>query len=193
MARGHAEALAPMVDVVMREAALGMGAIDRLAVTIGPGTFTGTRVGLAFMRGLALAIGRPLAGVASLDAMAAEALAHESAPLAAAIVDARRGEVYLGARGAGGETRLAPALLSFDRALDVLAAMTVSPVALAGSAAEAMSAALAARGVAATDSGVRNPDAVFVARLGVDAPAGETPPRPLYLRAPDAKLPAARP
>src|ERR1051325_1687828 len=59
MERGHAEALAPMVQEVMNEAGLTFAALDRLAVTTGPGTFTRQRVGLAFMRGLRLAPKRP--------------------------------------------------------------------------------------------------------------------------------------
>ncbi len=74
MERGHAERLAPMVEEVMREAALPFTALDRLAVTTGPGTFTGQRVGLAFMRGLRVALKKPLIGVTSLAAMAAQAM-----------------------------------------------------------------------------------------------------------------------
>ena len=71
MERGHAEALAPMVEEAMREAGIAFAALDRLAVTTGPGTFTGQRVGLAFMRGLRLALKMPLIGVTTLEAMAA--------------------------------------------------------------------------------------------------------------------------
>ena len=63
MDRGHAERLAPMVDEAMTQANLDFPELDRLAVTTGPGTFTGQRVGLAFMRGLRLALKRPLAGL----------------------------------------------------------------------------------------------------------------------------------
>jgi len=63
MTRGHAEALAPMVDDTMRQAGIAFGALDRLAVTTGPGTFTGQRVGLAFMRGLRVGLQKPLIGV----------------------------------------------------------------------------------------------------------------------------------
>src|SRR5580704_978202 len=74
--RGHAEALAPMVQETMREAEIAFADLDRLAVTTGPGTFTGQRVGLAFMRGLRLALKKPLAGITTLDAMAAAAMAE---------------------------------------------------------------------------------------------------------------------
>jgi tRNA threonylcarbamoyladenosine biosynthesis protein TsaB len=60
MERGHAEALAPMADLLMRRAGVPFAALDRLAVTTGPGTFAGQRVGLAFMRALALALKKPL-------------------------------------------------------------------------------------------------------------------------------------
>ena len=78
MERGHAEALAPVVQEVMR--GHDFASLDRLAVTVGPGTFTGQRVGLAFMRGLKLALGKPLIGVTSLEAMAAAALAETGRP-----------------------------------------------------------------------------------------------------------------
>ena len=74
MARGHAERLAPMVQETMAKAGIAFSDIDRLAVTTGPGTFTGQRVGLAFMRGLRIALKKPLTGVTTLEAMAAGAM-----------------------------------------------------------------------------------------------------------------------
>ena len=70
MERGHAEALAPMVEQVMREAGLGFGDLGRIAVTVGPGTFTGVRIGLAMARGLGLALGIPVCGIDTLTAIA---------------------------------------------------------------------------------------------------------------------------
>ena len=70
MQRGHAEALAPMVDALMRNAGLSYAALNRIAVTTGPGTFTGQRVGLAFARAMALALKIPAVGVTTLDVMA---------------------------------------------------------------------------------------------------------------------------
>jgi len=104
MDRGHAERLAPMVDEAMKKAGMDFSSLDRLAVTTGPGTFTGQRVGLAFMRGLRLALKIPLIGVTTLEVMAASALgeteifrlsATQSRKQAAAIHDARREEAYL--------------------------------------------------------------------------------------------------
>lgn len=186
MARGHAEALAPMVDAVMTEAGVGYADLDRMAVTTGPGTFTGQRIGLAFMRALKVAVHKPLIGVTSLAAMAAEALSAEAlaaggAQTAAVLHDARRGEVYC--EIAGLQTS-APEALAFDDAVARL--KNIPDLVLAGTAAPAAAALLS--GVRL--SPVTAPDAVWVARLAAGMPATDAPPAPLYLRAPDAKLPA---
>src|SRR3954453_2457059 len=96
MDRGHAEALAPMVQRAMQDAGLSFADLERLAVTTGPGTFTGQRVGLAFMRGLRLALKLPLIGITTLEAMAAAAMAETGAFFAAVLHDAKRSEVYAG-------------------------------------------------------------------------------------------------
>ncbi len=108
MDRGHAERLAPMVEEIVREANTDFASLDRLAVTTGPGTFTGQRVGLAFMRGLRVALHRPLIGITTLAAMAAQAKAETGAPLAIPLHDARRDEVYVEI-----ENRLPPSVLPF--------------------------------------------------------------------------------
>jgi tRNA threonylcarbamoyl adenosine modification protein YeaZ len=192
MARGHAEALAPMVDRVMRESGCAFAQLDRIGVTTGPGTFTGQRVGLAFARGLALALKRPAVGVTTLDAMAAEVLAATASPWAAIVADAKREEVYLGARVKGGATLVAPALLAVADALELLvslASSSGSDFALGGTAAEAFAARLTQWNLAPRPTAIRQPDALFVAILAGAAPEPQEPPRPLYLRAPDAKLP----
>jgi tRNA threonylcarbamoyladenosine biosynthesis protein TsaB len=187
MERGHAEALAPMVNEVMREANLAFQALDRLAVTVGPGTFTGQRVGLAFMRGLRVALSRPLLGVTSLAAMAEQARTEASASCAAAIHDARRGEVYVEVLGAHFSARL----LTFEDACSALSDLRGKLI-LAGTAAARMGETLRTADVETQVSGIVAPDAVWVARLALGMEPGELPPRPLYLRAPDAKLPAPR-
>src|SRR5438552_111182 len=86
MARGHAEALIPMVARVMAAASIGFDAIDRFAVTVGPGSFTGLRVGVSAARGLALAARKPAVGVTTLTAYAAPLLAaNDSVPVLVAI------------------------------------------------------------------------------------------------------------
>lgn len=188
MARGHAEALAPMVEDVMRRAACAFSDVDRIGVTTGPGTFAGQRVGLAFARALALALKKPAIGVTTLDAMAAEALSRSEPSWAIAAADAKRGEIYLGARNKNG-TLLDPILVPLEEAPARLASLVAGngpAVTLAGTAAEAL--ALLLSGLSPADSLIRQPDALFVAELAAIAQAGP-PPKPLYLRPPDAKLP----
>src|SRR5471032_1458373 len=109
---GHAERLAPMVEEIMKQAGMAFAALERLAVTTGPGTFTGQRVGLAFMRGLRLALQIPLIGVTTLEVMARAASVETGNARVAAIHDARREEVYLLLR-ANNETVMAPVVLLF--------------------------------------------------------------------------------
>ena len=195
MARGHAEALAPMVEDIMRRAGRAFSEIERIGVTTGPGTFAGQRVGLAFARALALALAKPAVGVTTLETMAAEALSRtESRGWAVAAADAKRGEIYLGARSAG-SSLLEPTLVPLAEAasrLTSLAERNGVDIVLAGTAADALSPLLRSAGFVPSDSLVRQPDAIFVAQLAALAPAG-APPRPLYVRPPDAKLPAGPP
>src|SRR6185437_11027158 len=92
MERGHAETLLPMIETVLREAALTPAGLDLLAVTIGPGCFTGLRVGLAAARGLALARKVPAIGVPSFDAVVAEEAGER--PLFIAL-ESKRAELFL--------------------------------------------------------------------------------------------------
>jgi len=186
MDRGHAERLAPMVDEAMKAAGVEFSALDRLAVTVGPGTFTGQRVGLAFMRGLRLALRLPLTGVTTLEAMAVAAMAETGASKAAAIHDARRNEAYLLLRQ--GETVVQqPVVLPFQDALERVRAF--GACVLAGTGAQAAAESL---GKDFGLSSIRQPDALWVARLAAQSPATHDTPGPLYLRAPDAKLPGGR-
>lgn len=188
LSRGHAEILLPMIQDVCAEAGCGFDALDRLAVTIGPGSFAGTRVGLAAARGLALATGLPLVGVTTLEAVVA-GLAADAETALVAVLDAYRGEVYVQLFGPGLEPRSAPAALPPDAA----AALVDRPRArLAGSGAAVLSPLLAARGVAVdVAAGREQPDAAWVAALAAGRAPG-VPPAPLYLRPPDATPPARR-
>ena len=188
MERGHAEALAPMVDEAMRASGVAFSALDRLAVTTGPGTFTGQRVGLAFMRGLRVALKKPLVGITTLEAMCAAAMAEADTSYAAAIHDARREEAYLAITSKDG-VLVAPEILSLDAAAKRIASIASHDVAiaLAGTGAER-----AARDLPRSKlTSIRQPDALWVARLALLAPESAEAPHPLYLRAPDAKLPAS--
>jgi tRNA threonylcarbamoyladenosine biosynthesis protein TsaB len=186
--RGHAEALMPMVEAVRTEAGLAYQDIDRLAVTIGPGTFTGLRIGLAAARGLALAIGRPLVGVTTLEALAAGVSEDERQGRSVlAVIDARRGEVYAQAFDAGLAPLVPPSLSTVTGA----ARLAPAPLLIVGSGALLVQTALVADGKEARVSeAAETPDATVVAALAAGrAVVSDEMPAPLYLRAPDARLP----
>lgn len=176
MTTGHAAALAPMADAVMREAGRPFADLTRIAVTTGPGTFTGQRIGLAFARGLSLALKIPCIGVTTLEAMAAAARAETLGHPILAASDARKGECYVQTFAADGTPTSEPALLTLDEA----AALIPPDTLVAGTAADLLSGGLPCT--------IRQPDAAFVAALSLTRP-DTGPPHPLYLRAPDAKLP----
>jgi tRNA threonylcarbamoyladenosine biosynthesis protein TsaB len=186
MDRGHAERLAPMVDEAMKQAGVDFPSLDHLAVTTGPGTFTGQRVGLAFMRGLRLALHKPLTGITTLEAIAAAAQDETGKQKAAVIHDARREEAYLLLRD-GDVVVQEPVVLPFQGAIESI--RTFGPCAVAGTGAES---AVKALGTDFTLSAMRQPDALWVARLAQRLPAPNEAPGPLYLRAPDAKLPGGK-
>jgi tRNA threonylcarbamoyladenosine biosynthesis protein TsaB len=186
MERGHAERLAPMADEAMREAGLAFADLERLAVTTGPGTFTGQRVGLAFARGLRVALKIPLTGITTLEAMATAAIAETGEGYGLAIHDARRNEVYFELLRED-ETIVPASIAAFDDALAAISAATRNAkLAFAGTAAQA--AAIKYEGEAILTP-IRQPDALWVARIALTREASSDVPKPLYLRPPDAKLP----
>ncbi|WP_165842854.1 tRNA (adenosine(37)-N6)-threonylcarbamoyltransferase complex dimerization subunit type 1 TsaB [Phenylobacterium deserti] len=180
MARGHQERLAPMAERAMQAAGLAFNQLERIGVTVGPGSFTGLRVGLAFAKGLGSALSIPIVAVGTL-----EALAGETPGLVVAAIDARRDQVYL--QGfENGRALMAPDALSVDVAAARLAELSMGrEVTLVGSGAPLLAEVLPAAKVVAAEGA----DARQVARIAA-AVRTPTPPRPLYLRAPDAKLPA---
>lgn len=184
MARGHAEVLMPMIEDARVESGLAYSDIDRFVVTVGPGTFTGVRVGVAAVRGFALATGRPAVGVTTLEALAATARSRSAAAPLLVVLDARRGELYAQAFAGDGaaitEAIAIPAADLPDRVPDGVEAVFGSGAAIAAT-------AFAAR---RRDMKVLGedpfPDPMAVARIGLEKPEG-APPVPLYLRAPDAR------
>lgn len=184
--QGHAERIVPMIGEAMRESNIAFEQLDRIAVTVGPGTFTGTRIGIAAARALALATGAALVGASSLAVMAEVARRRIAAQLLAVVVDARRGEAFVQVfgPGAGTEAALPPQLLSLEDAARVGGD---GAIVFVGSGAEAV-AALAVRHGRAAKAMLPEilPDAVALAHLAVDLPTSEAV-VPLYLRPPDAK------
>lgn len=179
MLRGHQERLATLVQGVMAEAGVPFDSLARIGATVGPGSFTGLRVGVAFAKGLGSALGVPAVGVGTLEALAAGAEG-----LVVAAIDARRDQVYLQAFD-DGQAVMAPDVLPVGTAVAriVEVAHGRTPT-LVGSGGPLLADAAAGARVL-TPEGC---DPRHVARLAASRPA--TPMRPLYLRAPDAKPPA---
>jgi tRNA threonylcarbamoyl adenosine modification protein YeaZ len=185
MVRGHAEALIPLIARVMDKALTGFAALDRVAVTTGPGSFTGLRVGISAARGIALATGKPAVGLSTLAAYAAPLIAADDTLPVVVAIDARHDHVYLQVFGPGGRTIVAPRLAPLREALRVSA--TGAPR-LVGTAAGIIAAAWPAGERAPSQVETRGaPDIDWVARLGAAATDTGALPKPLYLRAPDAQ------
>ncbi len=192
MARGHAEALMPMVEQVMREAGIAFADLNRIAATTGPGTFTGVRIAIAAARGLALATHADLWGTDSLTVMAARAARDGLAaakPFAIA-VDAKRGKVYFGHYAADGRCLAGPLLLAPDEAV---ASLPENVDTVLGSGAALLTEAGAQSGstLHAAEPDLQ-PDAAALARLALNAESALSNLKPLYLRPPDAKPQAGK-
>src|ERR1051326_463622 len=185
MTRGHAEALMPMVARVMDAARLEFADIDRIAVTIGPGSFTGVRVGIAAARGIALAAGQPAIGLTTLAAFTAPHVAAGFAGTVVPVIDARHGQVYLQVFGPGGRAVMAPRLAALREAVE--AARTRAPALITGSAANLVAAEWPADEPSPKLVAASAPEIAWVARLGAAAQEDRALPKPLYLRPPDAR------
>lgn len=196
---GHAERLLPMIAEVMAGADLAFADLQRIAVTVGPGSFTGVRTGIATARALALASGIPVTGTTSLATMAAMARQQFGAkaldrPIAVA-VDARRGEIYWQYFEPAMAAVTAPELLTLDAAV---ARVAVKSAIVVGTGAPLLAAAALTHGHRVDTALERlEPDALALLSQARDLPL-LAPVAPLYLRAPDAKpqtgksLPRAR-
>jgi tRNA threonylcarbamoyl adenosine modification protein YeaZ len=185
MRRGHAEALIPVIADVMKAANLDFAELDRIATTIGPGSYTGLRVGISAAKGISLASGKPAVGITTLAAFSAPLIAENPNVPVVAAIDARHGNIYFHMAGANQRILLSPRHASLEDAIHVVAS---GPVRIVGPAA----ALLAARwprhvGYAPASVDVRSaPNVEWVAKLAAELEPGRAPVKPLYLRAPDA-------
>jgi len=199
MARGHGEALLPMVAETVKAASLDMAAFDVIAVTIGPGSFTGLRIGLAAARGLGLALARPVVGITSFLAVAAAlpASLREGRAILVAL-DTRREDLFL-QRFDADLRAVEPARLATPR--ELVGALPAGPVLLAGDGLPLVSPFLPRGRDILLAPGPGHPDAAALAALaarllmhGGDLPEGPLrQPEPFYLRAPDVGLPGGTP
>lgn len=189
MERGHAEHLAPMAAAVLAEAGISVTDLDRVGVVVGPGGFTGVRVALAFARGLVIGTNVPAVAVTSLAALAGNVSAPNDTVIAP-VIDARREQVYAGLYDSDGDVLVTPFVAAPKEALGQLLDKAGSrPVILVGSGSSLLP-PLSGWSPSTADDQI---DAAVVARLASSAPKPSRPPRPLYLRAPDAKPPKQRP
>jgi tRNA threonylcarbamoyladenosine biosynthesis protein TsaB len=187
MARGHAEALMPMIAEVMDEARLDFAGLDLIAATTGPGTFTGVRIAIAAARGLALVTRAKLYGTDSLAVMArsARAACDLAAEPFAVAVDARRGMLYLGLYDRAGRKLDGPLLIAPDDAVGLLPKDLLTVVG-SGSPLLAEAAAVRGRQLQALLPELQ-PSASALAEIALESGETVSVLRPLYLRPPDAR------
>jgi tRNA threonylcarbamoyladenosine biosynthesis protein TsaB len=183
MTRGHAEALMPLVATVMSDAGVEFSELDRVAVTVGPGSFTGLRVGVAAARAIALAAGKPALGLTTLAAFAAPFFEEGSGAIMS-VIDARHDRVYMQLFGPGGRSLVAPRIATLHIATHAALAGTTRIV---GNAAGRIDDVWPANEpVRPAVDAMRAPDIAWVARLGAASHDLTSPVRPLYLSEADA-------
>lgn len=183
----HARRLLPLLAQAMREAGVGWEDVDRIAVGIGPGGFTGLRIGIASARALAQARDLPVVPVSSLEALAYARRGREPGGLVVAAIDARRGEVFAAA-WEGGTPRIAPAAWPPQELARAVAGLGGTPLAVGDGSVRFRSALEGAGAVVPADE---SPDhrvsAVAIAALGAARePVDRNELAPDYLREPDA-------
>ena len=184
MVRGHAEAVMPLIARVMDAADCEFSELDRIAVTVGPGSFTGLRVGISAARGVALAAGKPAIGLSTLSALAAPHVASRSGETIIAAIDARNEQVYFQVFAPNGVTVVTPRL---DRVRAAVRAVPVGPTVITGSGAMLVAAHWPSGSPIPRVEDHAAPDIGWVARLGAAAQEEGSAPKPLYLRRPDAR------
>ncbi len=186
MERGHAEAIMPLIERVMAKVEGGFSTIDRVAVAVGPGSFTGIRIGLAAGQAIALACKAEVVGVSTLAALAAPLILDAADSVVAAAIDARHGKVFAAAFGPDGRALLTPRRAG---AHEALRALGDGPLLLIGSGASMLAMEARARNMAVKIvSEQASPDIEFVARLGLAAKPETAPAKPLYLKEPDVTI-----
>jgi tRNA threonylcarbamoyladenosine biosynthesis protein TsaB len=185
MKRGHAEALMPLIGRVIREAGIAFAALDRIAVTTGPGSFTGLRVGLSAARGIGLAANKPVVGLSTLTAYAAPVVGQNAAQPVISAIDARHDHVYFQVVSGDGGSLMRPRVAPIEEALG---AARFGAAHLVGNAAQILADRWPADALPPFKIDPRPaPDIAWLAWLGAAVSPDTSPARPYYLRAPDAK------
>jgi tRNA threonylcarbamoyladenosine biosynthesis protein TsaB len=187
MATGHAERMLPLISELLAEATISTADLDRIAVTVGPGSFTGTRIGVAAARALKFARDLPIVPFTSLEAIALSPTVESgSAEDLAIAIDAHRGEAYV--QIFNGSTRVAATGPRIVAMTDLASLARSRPLLAVGTAAEAVAAAVnAAGGTARAQPGMIFPDMAAAVACAANRHPATLPVEPLYLRPPDAK------
>ncbi len=195
---GHAERIFTAIDAALAEAGLSPGAVDALACDVGPGSFTGVRVGVASAKGAAMGLDLPLVPVISLEAMAHAAFALGAAgpgDVVVAAIDAKKSELFVAAYDASGSALLPPCTRAVGPEAFVLPASAGRRVVVVGEIAGGV--ALPDGAILARGPALDMPDASWIGRLALARLAAGARPdpgdvEPLYVRPPDA-VPAVPP
>ena len=181
----HAEQLLPLLEAALADAGWSRSSLDRLAVGIGPGSFTGLRVGIALVQGIALGLDRPLVGCGSLAAMA-RGVGADDDKVRVPVLDARRGELFVAAYEPNGTVLSAPFAVARGEAKAALTNV------LAGRAYVLVGEGSAELGSAeprVTRPDLDLPHASWVATLGAELDPASAPAEPEYVRDAGATLP----
>src|ERR1700704_4537552 len=185
MKRGHAEALMPLIARVMKASGVAFAALDRIAVTTGPGSFTGLRVGLSAARGIALAASKPVVGLTTLTAYAAPVVSQNGEQPIISAIDARHDHVYFQVVSGNGGSLIRPRVAPIEEALG---ASRFGAPHLVGNAAKILADRWPAHAPPPFKVDAQPaPDIAWVAGLGAAVSPDTAPARPFYLRAPDAQ------
>jgi tRNA threonylcarbamoyladenosine biosynthesis protein TsaB len=185
MKRGHAEALMPLIGRVIAASGTAFTALGRIAVTTGPGSFTGLRVGLSAARGIALAANIPVVGVTTLAAYAAPIVSQNAEHPVVSAIDARHDHVYLQVVSGNGSALVRPRVAPMAEALG---AWRFGTPHLVGNAAGILAGQWPSHAPPPIKVDAQPaPDISWVGWLGAAVSPNTAPARPFYLRAPDAK------
>jgi tRNA threonylcarbamoyladenosine biosynthesis protein TsaB len=185
MKRGHAEALMPMIDRVMKASGIAYLDLDRVAVTTGPGSFTGLRVGISAARGIGLAANKPVVGLTTLSAYVAPLVAEKQDQPILAAIDARHDHVYFQVVASNGSPLMRPAIVPIE---DTFPAARFGALRMVGNAAQLLADRWPRHAQAPSQIDPKaGPDITWVAWIGAATDPNTAPAKPFYLRAPDAK------
>jgi tRNA threonylcarbamoyladenosine biosynthesis protein TsaB len=185
MKRGHAEALMPLIGRVIAASGVAFTGLGRIAVTTGPGSFTGLRVGLSAARGIALAANIPVVGVTTLAAYAAPIVSRNAEHPVVSAIDARHDHVYLQVVSGNGSALVRPRVAPIAEALN---AWRFGAPYLVGNAAGIIAERWPEHAAAPYKVDAQQaPDIAWIGWLGAAVSPNTAPARPFYLRAPDAK------